>query len=120
MKKIITAVAMAGAAVLAPVTPAHAYTYNYGAISIGNNWTYAAIAVNYPTWQDAASAANDRCGYTDCGYVLTFYNQCASAAVASSGHWGWAKEPSLSYADEVAMGWAGSGAYWVVHGCTDR
>ncbi|MFJ9371061.1 DUF4189 domain-containing protein [Nocardia sp. NPDC101769] len=119
MFKLTTTLTMAAAALLAPSVPAHAYTYNHGAISIGNNNTHAAIVVNYLTWQDAAEAANRRCGFTDCGYVLTFMNQCGAAAVSRYGHWGWARESTLFSADRVAESWAGPGAYVVVDGCTD-
>ncbi|MEV0467874.1 DUF4189 domain-containing protein [Nocardia tengchongensis] len=118
MYKLVTTLTMTAVALLGPIAPAHAYTYNHGAISIGNNGTYAAIVVDYPTWQEATVAANNRCGYTDCGWVITFMNQCAAAAVSSSGHWGWARESSIGYADRVALDWAGAGAQVIVHGCT--
>ncbi|WP_194852883.1 DUF4189 domain-containing protein [Nocardia sp. SYP-A9097] len=113
----IAASTTAALAFLAP-SQAHAASSTWGAISLGNNDRNVAIAAGYSSWQAAANAANSKCGYTDCGYVITWTSsQCGAAAVDFNGHWGWAVEDTLSYAEHVAMGWAGPGSAVQVAGC---
>lgn len=74
----IAAAIAATAGILPSATPsAHAYTYNYGAISYSYSGRVS-YAVDYPSAGAAANAAKARCG-GDCGY-FTFFNSCGAVA----------------------------------------
>lgn len=115
-KAPIAGIAAAGLGVLAAPTAAANYTHS--AISIGNNGTVWALAQGYTTWQAAAAAANRRCGYTDCGWLVVWPSgMCGAAALAPSGHWAGARGHSLAYAQRVAVHNAGFGAVVEVSSC---
>ncbi|MEV6071902.1 DUF4189 domain-containing protein [Nocardia sp. NPDC052001] len=91
----------------------------YGAISVSDtSGRVATVPSTYPTWQDAANAANTRCGYYDCGYVTVWQTgQCGAAARASNGHWGGAAASTLANAETTAKWNAGQDAVVYARGC---
>lgn len=92
----------------------------WGAVAFGPGGAWA-YAINEPSREDAARAAQRQCG-GDCTNVLTFHNSCGAYASGSGGY-GWGNASNREDAEERAMEECekvASGCRIRVWGCTTR
>lgn len=104
MKKIKLSTAFAVATTLA--APVHAgqcgYDFCWGAVAFNSMTGAYGYAHSYFSEGEAASAAQQGCGY-NCPEVKTFYNQCGAAAVGVTGGFGWGFGLTQYEAENVAL-----------------
>lgn len=113
------ATALAAAATLLGAAPASAAPNTWAAIAISVETGNIGYSYEQPSAGAAASAAESKCGASDCQEVVRVTNGCAAVAQAPNLAWGWAYGASLEEAKRGAVrGTPGSGAEVLAYACT--